>query len=232
VNHGSLWRRHRALSLLVEAWPEIEGEEPPARAVLEALLERANAGWTLASQAEAVEGYEAAVVQGRIPTREHSWHDVFNILAFVTFPHAKAALHRRCLELRRERDGKSPRSREEDALALIDETSLVVAGTAEAIAAFEHARPGRVIAELDHVIRGQGIRTFVLGHALLEHLVLERPPVGAGVVTVALAGAASLEQVDRALAERIAAGGFPRPQMSPTLPWPDPVVESWLAGPD
>lgn len=225
---SSPWRRHRALAILIETWPELDGDQPPTRAVLAGIVERAGLGWTLVEQA--VGGYEAAVVDGRIPTRERSWHDTFNVLAFVGFPRAKAALHRRCLELQRARVGKPPRSREEDALTLIDETSLVFAGTAEAIAALQQAREDRVLAKIDRVVRAHGIRVFVLGHALLEHLALDRPPIGAGVLAITIEGPVDRPQLDRALAERITTGGFPRPQLSPTLPWPDPIVDSWLAG--
>ena len=218
------WRRHRALELLVQAWPELEGHEPPARTVLANVLARAHSEWTLVEHADS---YEAAVVDGRIPTRDRSWHDTFNVLAFVGFPRTKAALHRRCLALQRARAGKPPRSREEDALTLIDETSLVFAGSASAVAAFERARPSGVV-ELDRVVREQGMLGFVLGHALLEHLALGRPPIGAGVLTVTLGGTLDRNEVDRTLAERITSGGFPRPQLSPTLPWPDRRVESWL----
>jgi hypothetical protein len=222
----SPWRRHRALELLLESHPELEGDEPPARAVLAAVLK--NHGFTLADQREAKLGYEAAVARGLVPTRERSWHDTFNVLAFASFPRAKAALHGRCLALQREREGKSPRSREEDALTLIDETALVFAGSIDAIAALERARAGKVLAEIDEVVRNHGIIAFAFGHALLEHLVLERPPIGAGALTVPLAHTVDRNHTDRALAERINAGGFPRPQLAPTLPWPDPIVESWL----
>lgn len=209
----------------MRAWPELDGEQPPTRTALAAVLARANSQWTVVEQAA---GYEAAVVEGRIPTRDRSWHDTFNVLAFVSFPRTKAALHGRCFALQRARAGKSPRSREEDALTLIDETSLLFAGSPAAVAAFERARPGGVT-ELDRVVRGEGMLAYVLGHALLEHLALGRAPIGAGVLTVTIDGLLDRAAVDRALAERIAAGGFPRPQLSPTLPWPDPTVESWLA---
>lgn len=232
------WRRHRALELHLQTWPELDlelgGAEPPTRAVLAKVLERGNSAWTLVEQAEAADGYEAAIARGRIPTRDRSWHDTFNVLAFINFPLAKAALHRRCLALQRARAGKPPRSREEDALTLIDEGSLLFAGSASAIAALELARETKLVAEIDRVIRAQGILAFVFGHALLEHLVFERRPIGAGVLTITIDEAVdrthvNRTHVDRALAERITAGGFPRPQLSPTLPWPDPLVESWLS---
>lgn len=224
----TLWRRHRALELILQAWPELEGDEPPPRSVLAAVLERAGSPWTLVGQREAAAGYEATVDRGRIPTRDRSWHDTFNALAFVHFPRTKAALHRRCLALQQARARTPPRSREEDALTLIDETSLVIAGSPSAVAAFERARANSTLAELDPIVRGEGMLAFVFGHALLEHLALQRPRIGAGVLTVALDGTPDRQELDRTLAERIAAGGFPRPQLSPTLTWPHPIVESWL----
>ena len=220
------WRRHRALELLVQAWPELEGHEPPARCVLASVLARSSSEWTLVEQAD---GYEASVVAGRIPTRDRSWHDTFNVLAFVSFPLTKAALHRRCFALQQARARKPPRSREEDALTLIDETSLLLAGSPLAVAALQRARASGVLADIDRTVREHGMLAFAFGHALLEHLALDRPPIGCGVLTVTLDGELDRPRVDRALAERIAAGGFPRPQLSPPVPWPDPIDETWLA---
>jgi hypothetical protein len=228
------WRRHRALADLREAWPELEaaGEQgPPDRALLAAILARSDpAGrtWTLVDPAAARRNYEAAILDGQIPTRAGSWHDTFNVLAFVRFPHSKAALHRRCHALQAERGRVGPRGREEDALAGIDETALLVAGTPAQIAAFEQARHTHDLHALDPIVRGEGLRVEVFGHALLEHLILDRPPIGAGVLTLALAGPPTRASVDQALAARIEAGEFPRPCLSPTLPWPDPIVDAWL----
>ena len=224
--------RHRALTRLTEAWPELDLAAPPTRAELGAWLGPLRLGpglaATLVDPAAAPDGYEAAVVDGRIPTRDRSWHDSFNALAFLRFPRAKQALHARVLVLQRARGRVGPRSREEDALALIDETALLVAGSPAGVAAFERARASQDLTALDRVVRGEGLLVEVFGHALLEHLVLARPPIGAGVVVLALAEPTSHAALDRALAERITAAQFPRPQLSPTLPWPDPVVDAWL----
>jgi hypothetical protein len=224
---AAAWRRHRALERLLERWPELEGDAPPRTSVLAELLERAEVGFELA-QAGPSRDYEAAVLEGRVPTRERSWHDTFNVLAFALYPNSKAALHARCHALAQARQRKLPRSREEDALALIDEVSLLVAGSSEAIAAFERLRPGKVLAQLDAVVREHALFVDVLGHGLLEHLMLARPEVGAGVVTIAMPGEVTRARVDVALAGRIAGGGFPRPGFSPTLPWPHPCVDGWL----
>jgi len=105
--------------------------------------------------------YDAHITRGEVPTRERNWHDFLNALVWATFPHAKAALHmrqHRALEawarsestvLPGDRVAKLPnaRTRELDALALVDE--------------------GGVIACTD--------RTMIFGHALYEGLVLEVP---------------------------------------------------------
>jgi hypothetical protein len=223
---AAAWRRHRALARLLEPWPELEGDSPP-RAELAGVLARAEVGFELA-QAGASRNYESEVLHGRIPTRERSWHDVFNVLAFVLYPRSKSALHARCHALAQARAGRLPRTREEDALALLDEVSLVVAGRSEAIAAFEQARPGKVLEQLDAIVREHGLFVDVLGHGLLEHLMLARPEVGAGVVTIVLPDAPTRARVDAALAQRIAAGGFPKPGLSPTVPGPHPCVDRWL----
>src|SRR5262249_27486079 len=77
--------------------------------------------------------YDARIVLERcVPTRERSWHDLLNALVWATFPRAKAALHERQLRALRERivpgAARLPatRSREHDALALIDEGGVVV----------------------------------------------------------------------------------------------------------
>lgn len=200
--------------------------------MLASWLERSGTSMRLVAPDEAPDGYEPAVIEGAIPTREGSWHDVFNVLSFIAFPQTKRALHRRALELQRLRRAAGQpagvRSREEDALALIDEGSLVFAGTREAIAALDQARVGRTLTEIDAQVRHHGIVVRVLGHALLEHLVLERAPIGAGVLTLAMVGPMTPEAIDEALARRIAQGGFPRPCFSPNVPWPDPHVDAWI----
>jgi Protein of unknown function (DUF3025) len=231
----SPWHHHRALGVLARAWPELDAEAPPSRATLARWLAQAGSDALVVAPADAPEGYEPAVVRGEIPTREGSWHDVFNVLAFIAFPRAKPALHHRALALQRARKAAGGpagvRSREEDALALIDEGALVFAGSPEAIAALETARragPAVAVGGIDEVIRTHGVVVRVLGHALLEHLVLGRPPIGAGVLPLALAEPPTNTAIDRALAERIAAGGFPTPCLSPNVPWPDPRVDAWL----
>jgi hypothetical protein len=222
--------------VLARAWPELAGGSPPSRATLAAWLARTGGpALRLVAPADAPAGYEAAVAEGAVPTREGSWHDVFNVLAFVAFPRTKLALHGRCLALQRVRAAAGcpagVRSREQDALALLDECTLVIAGAPEAIAALDAARLAGSLAEVDEVVRAHGLPVHVLGHALLEHLLLDRAPIDAGVVPLPLAEPPTRAAIDRVLAERISAGGFPAPCVRPSVPWPDPTVDAWIGRP-
>lgn len=234
----SPFHRHRALALLAERWPALARDTPLELAALDSILAAAVPSLRVVRQQPKGPAYEVAVAQGEVPTRAGSWHDVFNVLAFACFPHAKQALHARMLALQHaRRSAREPgsrhndRSREEDALALLDECSLIVIGTPAAIAAYEAAEHDTLapagLDQLDHVVRTHALRARVLGHALHEHLVHERPPIHVLRVTLPLPDP-TWPAADTLLAERIASGGFPAPTRSGRLPWPDARLDAWL----
>jgi hypothetical protein len=76
--------------------------------------------------------YDARIVQGVVPTRPGNWHDFLNALVWATFPRAKAALHRRQHALIRSwippgaTRLPNARTREQDALALLDEGGILL----------------------------------------------------------------------------------------------------------
>lgn len=66
---------------------------------------------------------------GEVETRPGNWHDLFNALAWIAYPRAKAAInaqHVAILEERGEAESRE-RSPERDALTLFDEGGLIVA---------------------------------------------------------------------------------------------------------
>ncbi len=92
--------------------------------------------------------YDSRIVrEGCVPTRPRSWHDFLNALVWATFPRAKRALHARQHRALGERIAPgartlpATRSREHDAIALLDEGGVVVAsdGADEALVIFGHA---------------------------------------------------------------------------------------------
>ncbi|HEY1691238.1 MAG TPA: DUF3025 domain-containing protein [Polyangiaceae bacterium] len=137
--------------------------------------------------------YDARIArEGRVPTRSRSWHDFLNALVWATFPRAKRALHARqlrALEVRVDPDACSlpgTRSREHDALALIDEGGVVA---------------------LDD---GRSTRLVLFGHALYEGLVLRRGAMTACTIRLPVPDAGLAERdaiacAEEALLARLAA---------------------------
>ena len=135
--------------------------------------------------------YDARIARdGCVPTRPRSWHDFLNALVWATFPLAKRALHERQLRAlgARMQPGSRTlpptRSREHDAIALIDEGGVVV---------------------LDD---GRSRELVVFGHALYEGLVLGRGAMTACAIPAAVdavpAGATErVKLADEALAAHL-----------------------------
>lgn len=102
--------------------------------------------------------YDAVIVRRRVvPTRGRMWHDYLNALVWATFPRSKMALHRRqhrAIE-RWIPEGATQipnaRTRELDALALVDEGGVLV---------------------VDH---GSTRTKMYFGHALFEGLIFSMP---------------------------------------------------------
>jgi hypothetical protein len=90
--------------------------------------------------------YDARITLERVvPTRERSWHDFMNALVWGTFPRAKRALHarqHRAIAARIAPGARTlppTRTRELDALALLDEGGVIVLGDDSEMLVFGHA---------------------------------------------------------------------------------------------
>jgi hypothetical protein len=115
--------------------------------------------------------YEQHIAEtGEVETRPQNWHDLFNALAWIAFPQAKAAInaqHAAILGERGEAEAKR-RSSERDALTLFDEGGVAVVSTDPALfqlivdfewkTLFWHRR-----GELE-----RHMRFLAFGHALFE----------------------------------------------------------------
>jgi hypothetical protein len=123
--------------------------------------------------------YEPRIfLRGEIQVRPGEWHDVFNALAWLTFPRAKAALnegHFRALEQQRPRVGGN-RTPAQDALTLLDESGVLVVTAkvelGELLAA--HAWKELFWKRRADVVRS--MRFYLLGHGLGEKML--QPFVG------------------------------------------------------
>jgi hypothetical protein len=109
--------------------------------------------------------YDVRIERGEVPTRPGSWHDFLNALVWATFPASKRAIHALQAALVRRALHANPhalpnaRTREHDALALLDEGGVIVLQSEQA--------------ELE----------LGFGHALYEGLVRGGPPATASSLT-------------------------------------------------
>lgn len=135
--------------------------------------------------------YDAQISrEGCVPTRPGSWHDLMNALVWATFPLAKRALHARQHRLVVPAlPGESVRrSRELDALALLDEGGLVVTrDRALGQLAAVGDRAGAE-AQLEAELASGRATAFIFGHAIYEGITLGRSAPLASVVWVACPG--------------------------------------------
>jgi uncharacterized protein YbaA (DUF1428 family) len=159
----------------------------------------------------AAERYECRVFdRGEVPSRPRNWHDFFNMLCWATFPRAKAALNRRQraavarLGLDAVERLPNARSREQDALAMLDEGGCAVLASAplgEALAKGD-------VDVVERAVRAGEARVVVVGHAVYEHLassdgVVRALPVELPVARVPADLAAVTGRADAALAEAL-----------------------------
>jgi len=167
-NHPLFWPLTRAASTFAAEtdWPEVTSYARAFAGQPVVRFERAKPSpRRRRGPVDARALYDARITRDAcVPTRARSWHDFLNALVWCTFPRAKRAVHRRQLRALLSRLAPeartlpSARSREHDALALLDEGGLVV---------------------LDD---GRTRVPVVFGHALYEGLVRGRSPlVGAAV---------------------------------------------------
>jgi hypothetical protein len=147
------------------------------------------------------------VVDGAVPTRAACWHDLMNALVWGTFPRSKHALHARQHRAISARivpgaRGLPARSRELDALALVDEGGVVVLARdpVEVSRSLELRRRGA----LTELLSDGDATLVVFGHAIYESLALGvRPAVVAAVVGQRLQAGDCTRQADVALARAL-----------------------------
>ena len=182
--------------------------------------------------------YEVRIARsGEVETRADNWHDLFNALAWITWPRAKAAInaqHAAMLAEGGEEEGRRRRP-ERDALTLFDEGGVVVASRSPA--------PLRLIRdfewkELFWRRRGElagEVRFLAFGHSLLEKML--DPFVGIVAKTVflpvddfftMLPPEAQVARADELLAAHFAARArFPSPRAM--APMPVLGIPGWCA---
>lgn len=197
----------------------------PSRAALQAFVGAAGirtaggARLHLVAPASGQDGYETRIYrEGAMQFREGDWHDLFNVLAWLAYPQAKAALnhaHHAAIEARLPDAAPGPahrRGRVRDALTVLDESGAIVASSEpELLEDLRAFRWKRLFWERRAEVR-RSMRVYLFGHALLEkalkpyvgmtaHAMLV--PVGEGFMTVPVTE--QIAEIDRRIAEGVPA---------------------------
>jgi hypothetical protein len=128
--------------------------------------------------------YDGRIVdQGWVPTRPACWHDYLNMLVWAAFPEAKWQLHARQHRAYSARiQGAvsalpNARTREQDALALLDEGGVIVVCESDRMEAMRSALAGRDAESVRALLALGAARAVIFGHALYESLACGRPDV-------------------------------------------------------
>ncbi len=205
------------LTVLRTAALQVTGDDWPALSRLQEIITHAgicNASGLplqLLSPAAASATYEQRIyARGELEFRERNWHDLFNVLVWLTFPRAKAALnarHHAALPA-----GKAGgRGSVRDALTLFDESGVIVLSTdAEMLDMIRGFRWKPLFWERRAAVIA-GMEFLPFGHALCEKALEPYKGItGRGLLfDVAqdffkLPPAERLATIDRSLALRIA----------------------------
>ena len=172
------------------AWPALEDlqglldrRDPPARTANGMALRLVPQG---RRRVALEERHEARIhLRGELQVRERSWHDLFNLLAWLAFPRSKAALnlrHYRALEAQKAA-GRANRGPAQDALTLFDEGGVIVASSAGDLLACLRAWQWKELFWKRRARLAGRMRFHLFGHALYEKALAPFPGItGRGIL--------------------------------------------------
>jgi len=143
--------------------------------------------------------YEKHIYEtGEVSTRENSWHDLFNALAWCRLPMLKAAMNARHYEeIDQERGGRRGKLR--DALTLLDESGVIVAGSNTDVLQALVSRDWTSAFVTHRAAWRSELQVLICGHALLEKFLNPYKSMTAHALILHTTHQVSLEQLDRQL---------------------------------
>jgi len=125
------------------------------------------------------EKYEARVyLRGELQVRGSDWHDCFNVLVWLAFPRAKAALNARHFEALKQQVavGTPNRGPAQDALTLFDEGGVVVVSSDPALLTLLRGWRWKELFWEQRRRLVEGMQFFLFGHAVYQKML--RPFLG------------------------------------------------------
>ncbi|ARU32134.1 hypothetical protein CAP31_10860 [Sulfuriferula sp. AH1] len=153
------------------------------------------------------QAYETRIAEtSQVPTRVNNWHDYFNALAWLIWPHSKAALN----QLHIAAGITAQRDRRRDALTLLDESGVIVACADPALWQLlqQHQWSELFVGQRERIEKEMAFH--LIGHALYEKALQPYPAMtGKCQVIMVQAEFFTLEpaqrqqQLDRLLAQQL-----------------------------
>ena len=214
--------RHVAAGLACAQWPSLADLQRLLAAQPEPPCSAGGVPLRIVAQGarprRAEDRYEARIfLRGEVQVREANWHDLLNVLVWLAFPRAKAALNARHYQalLDQKEHGARNRGPVQDALTLFDEGGVIVAA---ADAGLLRAIEGFAWKELFWRARVRVVESMyfcLFGHALFEKAL--RPFTGITGRAILLRVAEDfldaplpirVRTLDRAVAERLRDPGW------------------------
>lgn len=173
--------------------------------------------------------YESHIaLTGEVETRPGNWHDLFNALAWIAFPGAKAAINAQHAALLAEGGVAETRRRspERDALTLFDEGGVVVASSSPAMLRLIQEFAWKELFWHRREALAREVRFIAFGHSLFEKMldpfigiVAKTVFVPAGPFFAMLPPEAQVAEADRLLAGHFAQRArFASPRSMAPLP--------------
>ena len=117
------------------------------------------------------ERYEARIhLRGEMVFRERNWHDLLNVLVWLAFPRAKAALNARHYAALRAQNaaGAANRGPAQDALTLFDEGGVIVASCDDELLVLLREWRWKELFWSNRTRLQSRVRFVLFGHALYE----------------------------------------------------------------
>jgi hypothetical protein len=136
--------------------------------------------------------------EGAVPTRAGSWHDLFNALAWISFPRTKAVINRLHHDEMTRRRGQAQRGTARDVLTLFDEGGVIVACADPTLAQLLAEFRFKALLWTRRADAAASMRFKVFGHAIHEKALAPYKGVTAKALIVE-AGSETIELPDEAL---------------------------------
>jgi hypothetical protein len=197
---------HPAFASVRGAWQRLEPDVWPNLSALNALIRGhaniRNAPLTFAApdgDGSAVNYERGIATSGEIPIRTN-WHDLFNALAWASWPGAKAAISEMHLRQIEASLVVVPRGPLRDALTLFDESGAVVIGDPPILQAIREFRWREVFLERRDEWESR-TKVLLFGHALMEQML--NPRLGLTAKCVLLDNESVFNDIDARLAAHL-----------------------------